>query len=227
MIKVKMDTKQLNKILNNSVSYSFGFLEGSEINQIQFNKEFGEFIKETLYKYIDSKARMSPETLHHIYEWDQVGSSSGRLFDFNVKASKRIITFTGKFLQSKSINQGSNEPFSDKARIMENKISITIEPKNASVLVFENEGETIFTSKTIEISNPGGAGVAGSFSSTVDSFFNNYLTAGILKGAGIFDSLKTPKEYSDNFSRGTKDGRNSGIRAGKKYMSLPNGVVIE
>jgi hypothetical protein len=110
---------------------------------------------------------------------------------------------------------------------MENKISITIEPKSASVLVFENEGETVFTSKTIEISDPGGVGVAGSFSSAVDSFFNNYLTAGILKGAGIFDSLKTPREYSDNFSRGTKDGRNAGIRAGRKYMSLPDGVVLE
>lgn len=227
MIKVNVDTKQLNKILGNSISYSFGFLEGSEMNQIQFNRELAEFIKESLYKYVDAKARMNPESLHHIYEWGQVGSPAGRLFSFDSQASKRIIKFTGKFIQSESISEGSDEPFSDKARIMENKISITIEPKNKSVLVFEDEGETIFTSKTVEISNPGGSGVAGSFSSTVDSFFNNYLTAGILKGAGIFDSLKTPKEYSDNFSRGTKDGRNSGIRAGKKYMSLPNGVVLE
>lgn len=227
MINIKMDTKQLNKILNNTVSYSFGFLEGSEINQIQFNIELGQFIKETLYKYIDSKARMSPEKLHHVYEWGQVGSSSGRLFDFNVKSSKRIIRFTGKFLDSKSISEGSNEPFLDKATVMENKISITIEPKNSSVLVFEDEGQTIFTSKTIEVSDPGGAEVAGSFSSVVDSFFNNYLTAGILKGSGIFDSLKTPREYTDNFVKGTKDGRGSGIRAGRKYMSLPGGVVLE
>lgn len=227
MINVKMDTKQLNKILGNSVSYSFGFLEGTEMNQIDFNKELAEFIKNALYKYIDTHARMDPQSLHHVYEWDRAGSSSDRLFEFKAESSKRVIKFTGKFLQSKSISEGSNEPFSDKANIMENKISITIAPKSSSVLVFEYEGETIFTSKTIEISNPGGDSVAGSFSSVVNSFFNNYLTAGILRGAGVFDSLSYPKEYSDSFRSGTKSGRPTGIKAGKKYMSLPKGVEIQ
>lgn len=227
MINVKMDTKQLNKILGNTVSYSFGFLEGTEIGQIQFNTELAEFIKEALYKYIDTHARMNPESLHHVYEWNCVGQSSDRLFEFKAQASKRVIKFTGKFLQSKSISEGSSEPFSDKANVMENKISITIEPKNSSVLVFEDDGETIFTSKTIEISNPGGDAVAGSFSSVVNSFFNNYLTAGILKGAGIFESLSYPKDYSTNFSGGTKNGKTVGIKAGKKYMSLPKGVEMQ
>ena len=227
MIKVKMDTKQLNKILNNSVSYSFGFLEGTDIGQIQFNKELGDFIKQALYKYIDTKARMNPQALHHVYEWDQVGSSSARLFEFNVKSSKRIITFNGKFLQSRSNSSTSKEPFSDKANVMENKISITISPKSSSVLVFEDDGETIFTSKTIEILNPGGDEVAGSFSSVVDSFFSEYLTAGILKGAGIFQSLSNPREYSDSFPSGTKSGKPVGISAGKKYMNLPSGVEIQ
>lgn len=222
-----MDTKQLNRILENTASYSFGFLQGAEINQIQFNKELADFIKEALYKYIDSHARMSPESLHHVYEWNSVGQFSDRLFEFNSQVSKRVIKFTGKFLQSKSISEGSNEPFSDKANIMENKISITIEPKASSVLVFEDDGETIFTSKTIEISNPGGDSVAGSFSSVVNSFFNNYLTAGILKGAGIFGSLSYPKEYSDSFASGTKSGKGVGIKAGKKYMSLPKGVEMQ
>lgn len=222
-----MDTKQLNKILGNSVSYTLGFLEGTDIGQIQFNKQLGEFIEEVLYKYIDAKARMSPDTLHHVYEWDQVGSSSGRLFEFKVKASKRIITFTGKFLKSRSVSSSSTEPFSNKAEVMENRIAITIAPKNSSVLVFEDDGETVFTSKTIEIENPGGDAVAGSFSSAVESFFDSYLTAGILRGAGIIDSLETPKEYSDSFPQGARKGRSTGVIAGKRYMTLPNGVEVQ
>lgn len=227
MINIRMDTKQLNKILGNSVSFSFGFLEGAEINQIQFNRELAEFIKEALYKYIDAHARMNSESLHHVYEWGRVGSSADRLFEFKAQSSKRVIKFTGKFLQSKSISEGSSEPFYDKANVMENKISITIQPKSSPVLVFEDDGETIFTSKTIEISNPGGSAVAGSFSSIVNSFFDNYLTAGILRGAGVFDSLSYPNEYSDGFSSGTKNGRPTGIKAGRKYMSLPKGVKIQ
>ena len=222
-----MDNKKLNKVLNNSVYYSFGFIDGAKMNQIQFNIQLGQFIESALYKYIDAKARMSPDKFHHVYEWDQTGNSSARLFEFSSKASKKIIVFTGQFLPSKSISVGSSEAFINKAKIMENKISITIEPKSSSVLAFEDDGQTIFTSSYVEISNPGGDEVAGSFSSAVDSFFKNYLTPAILKGSGVLGSLDNAKEYSDNFYRGTQSGRSPGVGAGKKYMTLPNGVVIE
>ena len=227
MIKVRINSDKIDKVLKNSVAYSLGFLDGAEMNQIRFNMQLGEFIESALYKYIDAKARMSPDSFHHVYEWDQVGNSSARLFEFNSKASKKIISFTGQFLPSKSISLGSSEPFIDKARIMENKISITIEPKNSSVLSFEDDGETIFTSSSIEISNPGGDAVAGSFSSAVDSFFKNYLTVSVLKGTGVLGNLDKANEYSNDFSRGTQAGRSPGVRAGRKYMSLPSGVVIE
>lgn len=227
MINIKMDNKKLNKVLNNSVFYSLGFLDGAEMNQIQFNIQLGQFIESALYKYIDVKARMSPNKFHHVYEWGQVGNSSARLFKFNSKASNKNIIFTGEFLPSKSISVGSSEAFVNKASIMENKISIIIEPKNSSVLAFEDEGETIFTSSSIEISNPGGDEVSGSFSAAVDSFFKNYLTPAILKGTGILSNLDNAEEYSNDFHKGTQLGRSPGIRAGRKYMSLPNGVVIE
>ena len=111
MFQLKIDSKQVNRLLENTVSYSYGFLEGTEVNQIVFNEKLGLFIEDTLKKYIDSKARLNPEMLHHVYEWGNVGSSKSRLFDFKVKASKRIITITGKFLKSKSIPPQGSEPF--------------------------------------------------------------------------------------------------------------------
>lgn len=227
MINVTFNPIELNKILKNSVDYSNGFLEGADDNRLIFNEQLGLFIIEALGLYIDSKARMNPQQLHHVYEWDKTGIKSARLFDFNVKVTKNLINITGKFLKSKSIPPRGNEPFSDKAYIMENKIAITVAPKNASALVFEDEGETVFVTTSIVIENPGGDYVAGAFGRCVDEFFNRYLTYGLLNNSGIFDKLSKPVEYSRYFARGTKSGKSVGITAGKKYMSLPGGLDIQ
>jgi hypothetical protein len=227
MLKLKVDSKQINKVLNNTVSYSYGFLEGTEINQILFNQKLGLFIESALKKYIDSKARLNPEQLHHVYEWGMTGSPSGRLFDFSVKASKRIITINGKFLKSSSIPPGGNEPFVDKANVMENKISVTVSPKNSKVLVFEDDGETIFTTNSVYIANPGGDAVAEGFGKVCEEFFNVYLTSGLFTSSGIFKKLSNPKEFENWFPEGAKTGKSSGIKAGKKYMDIPDGLIVQ
>lgn len=223
LLSVKIDSKQVNKILGNSVSYSYGFLDGVDIQQIEFNKDLGEFVTEALYKYIDSKARMNPEELHHVYEWGQTGVPSARLFQFSSKSSKRVITFTGKFLKSKSVSDTSEVPFTDKANVMENSIDIVIEPKDSDLLAFQSNGETFFTTKSIYIENPGGDAVAGSFGRTVEDFFSNYLTNAFMKP--FIDKLSNPVEYTRDFAAGTKNGRSTGVKAGKKYLNT--GVVIE
>jgi len=227
MIKTKVNIKQLNKILNNSVSYSHGFLEGTEISQVLFNEKLGLFIESALKKYIDSKARLNPEQLHHVYEWNKVGSPNDRLFDFSVKASKTLINITGKFLKSYSIPENGTEPFVNKATIMENRIAVTVSPKNVNFLVFEDDGETIFTPNSVYIANPGGDKVAESFGKTFEEFFNVYLTSGLLTSSGLLSKLSNPKEFADWFPEGTRQGRFAGIKAGKKYMDIPNGLIIQ
>lgn len=226
MINVKFNNIKLNQILNNTVSYSNGFLNGTELAQPIFNQQLGEFIKEALYKYVDAKARMNPDKFHHIYEWDQVGRPGARLFEFAMTPGKRTIRFTGKLLSSNTPSPSSGQIFEDKAKVMENGITITIEPKNAEVLVFENEGQTIFTTKQIEIENPGGPEVAGSFSEIINDFFSNYLTVGLLRGSGLLTKLGYPVEYKDSFSQGTKSGAPAGIKAGKRYLST-KGIDVQ
>lgn len=221
MLKTKIDTKELNKILGNSVSYSYGFLEGADMNQIEFNTQLGQFIKEALGEYIDASARSNPSALHHVYEWGAAGSEGARLFSFNVRASKRVITFTGRFLPSKSAPPNSGTPFVDKANVMENRIEVVIEPRNSNVLVFEDGGETVFTTNAIYVANPGGDAVAGAFGMTVEEFFGTYLTNAFLRSSGVFKDLETADEYTSSFPAGTKGGKGVGIRAGKKYMTLP------
>jgi hypothetical protein len=223
MINVKIDAMQVNKTLNNIIEYSDGFLKGIDMKKIEFNNEVANFTSAALGKYIDAQARMNPLKLHHVYEWGKSGNQASRLFEFDTMVSGRTIHFTGKFLPSKSVSNTSNEPFVNKANIMENSIQVVIEPKNSDVLAFENNGETVFTTNAIYIDHPGGDEVAGSFGETVNDFFDNYFTNGLLKP--LIDKLSTAKEYTASFSSGAKSGRNVGINAGKEYLNVK--VVVE
>jgi hypothetical protein len=226
MISVGFDTKELSKTLNNVVAYTHGFTSGVKSAQITFNRELAIFVEEALKRYIDAKARGNPEALHHVYEWDMVGSPSGRLFEFSVNTSQNFISFVGSLLPSRTVSGTSTEPFVDKAVIMEKQITITIDPENSDFLAFEDDGELIFTSESIVIDTPGGSAVGGSFEAVVREFFNSYLTVGLLKSSGIFDKLRYAKEYSRRFAQGARTGASPGFLAGKEYLSL-GGTRIE
>lgn len=223
MIHVRMDSKQVNRVLNNAVSYSYGFLQGIDLDQIVFNKMLAEYTIEALEKFIDSNARANPDALHHVYEWGQTGGAGARLFEFKSKVSKRVIHIHGKFLKSKSVSDTSDTPFTNKAQVMEDGISIVIEPTNADVLVFEDEGELVFTANSVYIEHPGGDAVAGSFGATVDEFFGSYFNYALLMP--FIKELSTADEYTKSFAAGTRGGRSVGIMAGRKYITSAGGAV--
>lgn len=223
LLTARFDSRDLVKKIKNSVSYSKGFLDGVNMQTINFNQQLGEFTVDILNKYIDAKARSNPAALHHVYEWDRVGNESARLFEINSSASKNVIKFTGKFLPSKTISPTSSEPFTDKANVMENAIAITIEPRNSDVLAFEADGEMVFTRNSIYIEHPGGDEVAGSFGEVIDDFFTTYFTNAFLEP--LMKELSTPTEYTQSFAAGTRSGASVGVKAGKKYLTLPGGTI--
>jgi len=227
MIQLRVDLKEFNKTFKNVVEYSHGFLQGAEISKVRFNQQLGEYALESLNKFIDSKARMSPESLHHVYEWGRVGDPSSRLFDIKVEATSANIKFSGNFLRSNSVSDNATEPFSDKASIMENKISILVEPRSSEALAFEDEGESVFVVDSIVISNPGGDSVAGSFGRTIGDFFDFYFTNTVLEQSGILKNLSKPTEYRDGFYSGASGGgRSAGLNAGKKYMKVKGAEIV-
>lgn len=225
-VSANLDIQELNKVLMSSVQYSRGFLDGAKMNMIVFNKKLSDIAAEALNKYIDAKARMSPGSLHHVYEWNRVGDPSSRLFEIDCQATQNTISLFGRFLPSSSVSESSNEPFVDKAKIMENQIAIEIEPKSANVLAFDVSGEPVFTVNSVYIDNPGGDEVSQSFGRVVDEFFDIYFNTTFLRQSGIFDSIKYPKEFGVYFPSGAKGGgRSSGLNAGRKYMDV-EGVTI-
>jgi len=217
MIRTKIESKELQKIMNNTVRYTEGFLSGIELNRTEFNKILGGFTAESLGMYIDSKARMNPESLHHVYEWKQVGKKGARLFNINVDASKYSIKFSGNFKPSSKPASDSGQIFYNKAEVMENSIGVTVAPKNSSVLVFQDNGETVFTTNSIYIAHPGGDAVAESFGKTVEEFFNTYFVLSILDP--LMKKLKNPAEFSKMYPQGARSGRSAGVLAGRKYFT--------
>ena len=221
MINVKFNAIDFNDKMQNVVQYTYGFKKGIEENRKFFNLQLGKYSLELLNKYIDSKARMNPDQLHHVYEWGQTGDPGSRLFEIDTSATETNIVFYGKFRPSKSVSDTSDQPFVDKAQVMENGISIEISPKSSNVLAFEVEGETVFTTDSIYIANPGGDGVAGAFGKVVEDFFDNYYTNAVLSGSGILQKLSNPIEYSAGFSAGvTGGGFSAGRAAGKRYLTV-------
>jgi hypothetical protein len=119
MLRVIMDNKKFKQEINNIMSYSTGFLEGVQRGKTEFYIALAPKIGEMASQFVDVNAKMSPELLHHIYEWERVGSPEARLFDIDYKISGIGITFSSSLRQSQSIKNGSNVPFYNKAKIME------------------------------------------------------------------------------------------------------------
>jgi len=175
-MKPVYNSKKFKKEMNNIMKYSIGFLDGVQKGKTPFLKSLGVDAVEIMKQFVDSNARVNPSMLHHIYEWNRTGSPAARLYDINFTVSNIGLSFKSSFRQSESIQDGSKTPFYDKARIIENGLSVVIKPRSSEVLAFEEDGEMVFTKKPIRVSNPGGVEAQGGFEQTMDLFFNKYLS---------------------------------------------------
>jgi hypothetical protein len=213
------NSNQFKKDMNNIVNYSIGFLDGVHKGKTVFLKTLGMETVEVMKEFIDSNARVNPEMLHHIYEWSLTGSPEARLYDISYTVSNLGLSFKSSFSQSKSIKDGSRTPFYDKARIMENGIPVTIRPRAAQVLAFDDNGETVFTRGPVEVLNPGGTQVEGGFEKTFDMFFNRYFSQAFLRTSGIARYLENPQVYKKDLPAGKNLGRSKGIATGYRWIA--------
>jgi hypothetical protein len=223
MITAKFNTTRFNKEMKNIIGYSIGFMEGAQKGKARLLDNLGRETIEVLKQYIDANARVNPQALHHIYEWHKTGSPSARLFDIDYTVSNLGLSLRSTFRQSTSIKEGSNVPFYDKARIMENGIPVVIKPIRSQVLAFEENGEQVFSKTPIRVSNPGGPESNGAYERAFDSFFRQYFSQSFLKSSGVLGYLNQGKAYKKNISAGKAGGRTVGISTG--YRWILNGKV--
>jgi hypothetical protein len=213
MLTMSLDLKAFNKDMKNILGYSNGFLEGAQQAKPALLKVLGARISEILKDFIDSNARVNPESLHHVYEWYQTGSPNARLFDIDYAVVGGGLSISSSFSQSRSIKSGSRVPFYNKAAIMESGVPVTITPRTK--LVFEVDGETVFTPNSVTVVNPGGA-TEGEYQKVLDTFFNSYLKQSFLNE--VFYSLKREKDFKTKFASAKRGGRALGLTTGYNWI---------
>lgn len=218
MIKVKFDSRKFEKDLKNIIDYSIGFVDGIHIGKKEFFNKLGPVIGEQASQFIDANARVDYNSLHHIYEWSEVGNPSSRLFDIKFTVSNLGLSFFSTFSQSKSLQDGSRVPFSDKARVMESGMSVNIETKYAQALRFEVGGEVVYTKKPVIVDNPGGD-TQGQFANVFDMFFGRYFSQSFLRSSGLNQYFENPQVYKKNLRSGKSRGRSAGIATGSKWIA--------
>lgn len=218
MLRLVINSKQFQKEMNNIINYSTGFIDGMGRGKVAMYSALGPQISELASQFIDANARVSPELLHHVYEWHRTGSPEARLFDIDFTVSKIGLTFKTSLKQSTSIKNGSNVPFYNKAQIMENGIGVTIKPTKAQALRFEIDGQEIFTSREVRVENPGGQ-TQGQFKNVISNFFGIYFRQSFLQASGLAQYFKYPKVYSKNLNAGKRGGRSVGLRTGYQWVA--------
>lgn len=211
------NTKDFDLKMNNFIEYSIGFIEGIQSAKQPFFDHFGKGIITALAKYIDSVARMNPDSMHHVYEWYRTGSPEARLFNIKSISTSRGVMIDSSFKQSRTVSKQSKQVFINKASVMENGMPVTIVPKN-DVLVFEVNGETVFTKKKVIVANPGGTNVRGSYEKTFNSFFNNYFSQAFLRSSGLLNHLEDISIYKKNLKQGSMSGKSVGFKTGYQWL---------
>lgn len=217
-MRVTLDNRMFQKEMNNIVQYSLGFLDGAQKGKVKLLEVLGKETIEILKEYVDSNARTNPSTLHHVYEWYKVGSPDARLFDIDYTVSNLGLSIKSTFRQSMSIQEGSNTPFYNKAKIMESGTPVIIKPKRARVLNFEVDGEEVFTTSPVTVNNPGG-NTANGFEKVFDTFMSKYFRQSFLANSGILENIKNPITYKRNIAAGKKIGKSKGVQVGYRWIA--------
>lgn len=206
MPTAKINAKKAMKILNNVVQYSDGFIKESKAQEATVTSRLANLSINGFYEYMDQLARVNPGMLHHVYEWGRVGDPGSRLFELKKAISRNNAVITSEFLVSETPSNTSNEPFYEKARIMEEGITVVVQEVEAQALFFEIDGIEYFRTGPIVIENPGGPEVRGSFVEQFEEFYNNYLNDVYLRAIRFYQYFVDAKPYEANFNAAVKSG---------------------
>lgn len=166
-----------------------------------FNKTLYNQIEKDFGEYIDAKARTSPRSFHHVYEWGRTGDADARLFKLNKVSELGLsLKINYELLNSKSFvpspNSKRRHVFVNKASIMEEGKTVVISPRYSERLVFDVNGYTVFMPKgqSVTVTKPGGVATKNSFLSSYKYFFTGQLVNMSIKRSGfqkIFNSKIT------------------------------------
>lgn len=184
------------------------YYQANVLAKLEQNKGFQKLFKTTIFnqiekefgEYVDAKARISPRSLHHVYEWNRTGKPTSRLFKLtstNAPGLAFKVNYEFKLsrsnVPSKNKMQRNKYKFANKARVMETGMPIVIRPKSAERLVFEMNGQTVFMPKgaSVLVKRPGGSGVKNQFDLAYSRYFSGELVNSAIKNSGFQQIFST------------------------------------
>ncbi len=142
--------------------------------------------------YVDAKARTSPKSFHHVYEWGKIGNDESRLFKLKkLPVDGLSLKVNYELTDSKSFvpseNSNNRHVFVKKAEVMEEGKTVVIAPRFSERLVFDVSGYTVFMPKgqSVTVKKPGGAATKNSFFSAYKYFFTGQLVSMSIKKSGF------------------------------------------
>lgn len=187
-------------VIENATAYMHGIANAP--TDASVNNEIGIAVTaiahRSLSRFIDTESRLSPQSMHHVYEWNQVGKPLGRLWKLKSTYKTGTISLSANFKQSRTfvpIKNGTSlrSKFTYKANVMEKGQTVKITPKRAEALFFySSSGEPVFIPKGrfVVVRSPGGKQVRGAFGKTMDRFkLSNNLNID-LEASGLIKNLE-------------------------------------
>ena len=206
MYSVTFDGKEAMRVLNNLVKYSDGFIKETKAKEGYVAGKIAGASIEGFYDFLDMMARTNPEMLHHIYEWHEIGVPEARLVELRKITSGKKVLISSEFLMSFSVQNGAEEPFDQKAYIMENQIEVEPMAKYAKAMHFFWNGEEYFRAGPLVVENPGGEETYQGFLKVFQDFYRTYLDNVYLRSIGFCDHFSRPGSYYKNFDSAVKQG---------------------
>ena len=149
------------------------------INKKKINIGAAFIIKNYFDAYMDSKARASTKSFHHIYEFGMTGQKDGRLFKAGVVDSPSGAVLSYSFTTAKVPND-NGYPFPQKALVMETGEPLIIKPKSKQYLKYRLDDGQFITSKESFVPEPGGP-VKNNFQDEFNSFMRTQITLTLRK----------------------------------------------
>ena len=187
-------------------------LHNNSTNKNQIIKNALNTVGQYFGFYMDNIARRDPESFHHVYEKDRTGQRNARLFYYIISGSAGAPSIQYSFRDA-SVPENSGQVFRKRAFVMEDGNPVTIRPRRGKFLVFDVDGEKVFTKKSY-VPNPGGTQVSGSFERTFQDYMNRQASL-MLEDVGFYDKIDKEilKESELSLSRISSGNLNSSSMA--------------
>ncbi len=186
-------------------AYALGAIAG--MSKTAQDKKFVSTVMESIFAELDDEftlrvdaaAIASPKTLHHVYEWGNVGQPGSRLWQTVLTGSPQTKVATVIWLPSnkpvpvdpKLLEPGPNgksvakdaHTFVWKAPVMESGLNVTIYPQhsdNKTLAFIGSDGELHFSKKPVTV-NPGGHQTTMAFTTLYQTFWSR-TAPGLMAG---------------------------------------------